>query len=293
MRVRASAFTWIVRLLWLSLPLTLGDLVQAVLDDRSGSVRVTAVVLALGLWAGGLLATLVPSPATLTTLRVLAPLPLVVGVWAAIDRAPSPLGWIGLVCAGVALVLSLSAELGHDFVDAASYGDERRFALRPPMPLLLGPIELTWALTALPLPAGILLLGAGAWVAGVLLTAVGAATAWFGGRTLDRLARRWLVFVPAGLTLVDHLAVVDPVLFRRRDVTRFGPAPASTTATDLTAAASGLIVQIDVDPPVSLLPVVARGATEATTASSVLLAPSRPGAVLDHADRRSLAVQRG
>lgn len=96
------------------------------------------------------------------------------------------------------------------------------------------------------------------------------------------------------MTLVDDMAVADPVLFRRRDVTRIGPAPADTTALDLSVGSTGLIVQIDVDPVLSVVPVAGRGAeTEAREARSVLIAPSRPGALLAHADERRLAVQRG
>jgi len=292
--VTASPLTWVVRALWLSLPLTCGELVAASLEGRSGPVRGAAVSLAWALWAAGLLASLVTRPAALTVLRVLAPLPLVASVVCSLDASPSVLGWLGLATSALVLVAANAASVGADFVDGASYGDERRFSLRPPAVLLLGPVPVTWALTALVLPTGVLLLAARQWVAGGVLVAVGALSAWWGFRVLHRLARRCLVFVPAGLTLVDELSVVDPVLFRRRDVHRIGPAPADTTALDLTSAATGLILQIDVDPAVTVTPTVGRGrTTEAVAVGSVLVAPSMPGALLAHADERRLAVQRG
>ena len=34
-------------------------------------------------------------------------------------------------------------------------------------------------------------------------------------RALVRLAERWVVLVPAGLVVKDHIALLDPMLFRR------------------------------------------------------------------------------
>lgn len=286
--------TWATRVLWLTLPLTLGDLISASLDGRSDSIRVTVVVLSWAAWAAGLLASLVIRPIGLTTFRLLVPLPLVAAIVAAIAGEPSGLGWLGLATAALVLVLALSAEVGADFIDGASYGDERRFALRPPGALLLGPLPIVWVLAVVMPVAGLLLLAAKLWFVGTVVTALGLAAAWWGTRVLHRLAVRCLVFVPAGMTLVDGLTLAEPVLFKRRDVRRLGPAPVDTVALDLSAASPGLILQIDVDPAVSVVP--RRGldrVTEATPVGSVLIAPSRPGAVLDHAGTRQLAVQRG
>ena len=49
----------------------------------------------------------------------------------------------------------MSADVGSDFVNGSSYGDERRVALRPPTALLVGPIEAVWAGTAVPLPVAV------------------------------------------------------------------------------------------------------------------------------------------
>jgi hypothetical protein len=286
--------TWFVRLLWLSLPLPLGELVVEALVGRSDAVRWTVVVLAWAVWTGGLLATLITSPLALTALRTAAPLPLGAALVAALDMPPSPMGWTGLGVSAVVAVTAMSADVGRDFLDGASYGDERRFGLRPPAAILLGPLQLTWMVTTVPVLVGAVLLAARQWALGTFLVTAGSVTAWWGLRTLHRLAQRWLVFVPAGVTLVDHLAVLDPVLFRASNIVRIGPAPSDSDATDLSVAATGLILQIDVDPPVAVLPVAGRGAVaESLDTGSVLIAPSRPGAVLDHAGVRSLEVQRG
>ena len=138
-----------------------------------------------------------------------------------------------------------------------------------------------------------LLLADGTWVAGVLLTAVGVGTAVVGFRTLDRLSRRWIVFVPAGVTLVDDLALAEPILFPAARIVRLGPALVGTEALDLTVGAGGLIIQVDLDGPLELLPAVRRGGVaEPVEVSSVLMAPGRPGEMLAHAEGRRIAVSR-
>jgi hypothetical protein len=279
--------------MWLTLPLTLGDLLAGALDARSGVAATTATLTAWLLWSAGLVASLVTLPVTLTLWRVLAPLPVLAGLPAAVEQTPSALGWIGLSTAAVVSVAVMAADIGDDFVNGSSYGDERRMALRPPAVLLLGPVEGVWLLTVAPILAGIGLIGAQQWVLGGGVIVVGAATAWWGARILHRLSCRWIVFVPAGITLVDSVALAEPTLFRRDTILRLGPAPADTTALDLSAGASGLIVQIDLDTPAPLLPAAGRGGTSTPIESaSVLLAPTRPGAMLALAQERRIAVQR-
>jgi hypothetical protein len=291
--VHATPLVWTTRVLWLLLPLTLGELLGDAAAERAAAVGPTVALVAWAVWLAGLVASLVALPVTLTVLRVLAPVPLVAGTVAATQASPSFVGWIGLVAAALAAVCAMSAEVGDWFVDGSSYGDERRMTLRIPPSLLLGPVEGVWALTALPLLAGIVGLADGATVAGALLTLVGIATAVLGFRTLGRLAQRWIVFVPAGITLVDALALAEPVLFPRASIVRLGPAPADTQATDLSVGASGLIVQVDLDQPVEVARAVRRGrAATPTEVTAALLAPSRPGEMLRHAESRHIAVSR-
>jgi len=283
--------------LWLILPLTLGDLLAAALDDRSAAVAVTGTISAWVVWTAGLIAALITLPRTLTLLRVLAPLPVLAGIVAAVDTSAdasaSALAWVGLAAAALVAVTALTADLGDDFVNGSSYGDERRLALRPPAVLLLGPLQLVWVLTVAPVVAALALIGSEQWVAGAACGVAGAGTAWWGSRRMHRLACRWLVFVPAGVTLVDEVVLAEPTLFRRDAITRFGPAPADTSAVDLSAGASGLILQIDLDVATSLLPTPGRdGVSTPVEARSVLIAPTRPGAALTHAETRRILVQR-
>ena len=101
------------------------------------------------------------------------------------------------------------------------------------------------------------------------------------------------MFVPAGITLVDDMAIAEPVLFPRRAVTRIGPAHVATEATDLTVGAPGLVLEVDLSGPIDLAPAPRRGEpTEAVAVDSVLIVPSRPGTLLAHAETRGLVVVR-
>jgi hypothetical protein len=291
--VQATPLTWVVRVLWLTLPLTLGGLLGDAVTDRSAAVGVAVAAGAWAVWAVGLLASLVQRPVALVVLRVLSPVAPLAAVAAATERAPDALGWVGLAASVVAAALAMSADVGDAFVDGGSYGDERRFALRPPTLLVLGPIPLLWVCMVVPLGAGALLLAARSWVAGAAAVMLGAACTTYGLRALVRLVRRFAVLVPAGLTVVDDLALAEPTLFRRDRMARLGPAPSDTDALDLTAGATGLILQIDMATPVVLVPAAGRGGIATPTeTTSVLVAPSRPGRLLATAEGRRLAVDR-
>ncbi len=114
---------------------------------------------------------------------------------------------------------------------------------------------------------------------------------WRGVLSLLRLTSRWAVFVPAGMTLVDPLALVEPRLVRRGEVVRLGAAPSDTTALDLTAGATGLILQLDLNEELSVVPVAGRGAVATPVAVTVAArragppgstARRRPGAGVRH-----------
>jgi hypothetical protein len=281
---------WPARATWLVLPLVTGPALGDALDDASRPVQLVA---SAGLWVGWavvLVATLVPTTVSLTVLRVAAPGTVAAALAATVAGGPSTADVVGLVGVLVAALAAFWPGTGEAFVDGSSYGDERRMPLRVPGPLLAGPLVLLWAVAATGLAAGPLLLATKRWTLGAPALAVGLPAAWFAVRGLHTLARRWLVFVPNGVVVHDPLALAEPVLLRRVDVRSFGPAPADTSARDLTRGALGLAVEITVEPPVSL--VVAGGGRaavhEATTAGALLVTPTRPGAVLAEARRRRI-----
>ncbi|MFN8053118.1 MAG: hypothetical protein U0Q22_16855 [Acidimicrobiales bacterium] len=295
--MRAHPAVWILRLAWITLPLTVGDAFGRALDGRVTSLVVVAAALAWAGWAAVLVASLLPHPVTLTIVRVLAPAAPVVALALTLVRGTDgssagtgALGLLGIVSSLVAAAAALSAFTADDYVNAASYGDERRFALRTPTSFLIGPVPVFWVALVGGLSVGPLLLGAHVWIAGAAVTLVGAVAAPFAIKAFHALSRRWLVFVPAGATAIDHLTLVDPVLFPARRIVAFGPALEGTTATDLTSNAPGLVLEIAFDTPIEIAARTSRDDGELQLARAVLLSVGRPGAVMSEAARRGIVT---
>jgi hypothetical protein len=108
--------------------------------------------------------------------------------------------------------------------------------------------------------------------------------------SIHTLASRFVVLVPAGLTLVDPLALVDSILFARARVQRLGPALVGTAATDLSQNAPGLVVEVALDSTVAMAVKTGRRTADEIEVAAVLFTPSRAGALLDEAARRGLPV---
>lgn len=286
-----AALPWLVRVVWVSLPFTAGPVFADALDATSAPVLRTATIGLWVSWVVGVACTAVPHPITMTALRILAPASFAGAVWATVGGGSSAAAVVGLAVTAAVAMLTLLPEVGGWFVNGSSYGDERRVPMRPPGPLLVGPIPLAWALVVAGSVSGPMLLAAEQWAAGIAALVVGLPTAGYLARSLHALARRWLVFVPAGVVVHDHLSVADPVLFKRSAIAHLGPALADSDATDLTMGALGLALEIAVDRPVTMAVRAGRAPkAETVELTAVLVAVSRPGDVLDEARRRRIAV---
>jgi hypothetical protein len=274
------------------LPLVLGPALGDALSDRSRAVAVAASVMAWLVWAGVLVAVLLPTTMSLTALRIAAPVALAVADWAALTGPGGAAALAAVAGTAVVLVTAFSPLTGHAFVNGSAYGDERRYTLRVPAALLLGPILLTEAAAVIPPIAGVLLLACRLWVAGLLVLGLGLPLAAGAVWILHGLARRWVVFVPAGFVLHDPHTMIDPVLFPRETVRSLGPAPAppSDTALDLSQRALGLLLQLHLQEPVELAPRRGAKAADLVTTDTVLFAVTRPGPMLAEAARRRLPV---
>lgn len=277
-----------MRLAWLSLPVTTGTVLADALDERSTAVVATASVLAWAAWALGVLVLLVPRPLGLTALRLMGPAGFGAAVWAAADTEG---GYVLAVLAAAPLLLAYLPEVGEWMVNGAAYGYERRYPLRAPGALLLGPIPLAGAATLAGVLAGPLLLAAEQWVAGVAALVVGLPGAALCARALHRLSVRWVVLVPAGLVLKDHVTLLDPVLFQRGTIEVLRPARADTDSLDLTARSPGLALELRLREPENLLLAVP-GKREGRPGKSarLLFTPTRPGALQADAGRRRIPV---
>jgi hypothetical protein len=284
---------WAPVVVWGSLAVLAGPALAAALDPRSRPVQIVASVGLWAIWSLVLVGTLVPRTVSLTMVRIAAPASLAVAGWAALVT-PEP-GWrdaLALGATALVTVLVLAPGTGEVFVNGSSYGAEVRLPLRPPGLLLLGPIETAWLAVVAGVVTGPLLLAAEQWVAGAVALVVGLPVATLAARSLHGLARRWVVFVPAGTVLVDPMTLTDSLLVQRRRVAGLGPAPADTTARDLTAGALGLALQLELTEPQTLVPRPSRGGEVGLEdVSAVLFTPTRPGRVLTEARAQRLPVR--
>ncbi|MGH9178637.1 MAG: hypothetical protein ACRD0N_08800 [Acidimicrobiales bacterium] len=275
---------WAFRAAWAVLPFTMGPALAHALDGRSRPVQVVASAGLWAAWSAALAASLVPHPISLSVVRGAAPGAPLLAITAAAGGHGSPLG---VAASALAAALAFSPEVGALFVNGPAYPNERRFPLRVPAPLLLGVLAVVWGLAVVPPTASLLLLAARQWVVGALLLVASGPVTVILARAVHGLSRRWLVFVPAGVVIHDPVALADPVLFRKAVVRSFGPAPADTAALDLTQAAPGLALKLELTEEVPM--VRARfGARmgQPVAPTSVLVTPTRPGAVLREAARR-------
>jgi hypothetical protein len=289
-------FLWLLRVAWVTLPLTAGPAAAAATESWADGPRVAAATLLWLAWAVGLLATLAPRPQTLTALRVIAPALVVAAILAAIDGAPSTLATIGAL-AGTIVCSTLAS--GHDIASAAAnalaYGDEQRFPLRVPPALFLGPLPGARLLVAAGVVAPVLLLADGEIVLGVISLLIGAALVAVLSRSLESLSRRWAVLVPAGFVVVDTLTLADPVLFLREHVREVAPEPAAAAPAeilDLRLGAGAGSVSARFDAPIDLVRAVrGRRGGETVETEAILFAVARRDEMLRLAAARRLPVR--
>lgn len=281
---------WPLRVVWFVLPFALGPALGQAVDGTADPVRLAVGVGAWTIWTMGLVAAFVPRTLGLTYLRIVGPAVFVVGVWAALASDGTATAGAAAASAAAAVVVVLLPATGDLFVNGSAYGDERRFALRPPAALLFGPVQGVWALVVVGTAAGPLLLADGRWVAGAIATVIGFPVAWLGSRSLHQLSRRWLVMVPAGLVVHDPTVVVAQLL-RRRDIAVLRPAPIDSGALDLTGGAPGLALEVQLR-EAATLELRRRGGDRPRVvhATAVMVTPTRPGSVLQEAARRSIPI---
>jgi hypothetical protein len=263
---------------WLAVCATLFVAVRAALGGRPA-----AWVLATATWACaaiGLVATLVPAALSLTLVRMATPLAAIVALLAGAGGASTVAVGSALVVAVGACAVLFSAPVGRAFVQASAYGDERRFPLRVPGPAAVAAL-LLWAAWAAVVTCTVALAARQQWLAASLVAALALATTWFVAPRLHRLSRRWLVLVPAGIVVHDHLNLRETLMVTRARVTDVGLAPADTGAADLTGPASGHVLQVTLNEEATvLLPQPGTDQPRVIHARAFLVAPSRPGEVL-------------
>ena len=286
-----SVLVWVSRVAWVGQVLTLGPAIGQALDGHSRAVQVVGTTVPWVVWAVVLLASLVPTTVSLTSLRLGTPTSLVAAVLAWINGASTSAGIIAVAGALAAIAAAFSGDVGEAFVQGSAYGHERRLPLRPPGPVLMA-LPLIWAVPVAAITAGTLGLAAGAWAWAVPTTALGIGLTVLAAPRFHRLSRRWLVLVPAGVVVHDYTVLAETAMFQKPDLSGASLALADSGAANLTGTALGPALEIRLRTMATVvLAAPPRGQTRALHVQSVLVSPTRPGRALSHLDE--LGVPRG
>ena len=279
----ANALLWIARVAWVALAV-----VPNALDDTSAVFVGAAWVV----WALGVLAVVWQSPLSLTVIRVLTPLAVVGLVGSLVfsdsldDASVTDVVWplVGIALSIAVIVASFLPYYAAAHVQAAAYGSEQRFPLRVPVPLV-APMVVAWAVSIGLLIALLFALAGRVWwlaaVLGLLTAAVGKVVL----ERMHRFSRRWLVVVPAGVVVHDHLLLAETFMAKSTSVASVSIAAGPGDALDLTAVARGSVIVVhlrDTD-DVILSPYLAKllgiaYAVAPTLAAQALAALTRPPA---------------
>lgn len=283
---------WLARLAWLALAVIGGTAFGEALAPHSRGVEVVGT---LALWVGWTvvaLALAIPSTVSLTIARCVVPGAVVAAVVAAFGAEGTVSAALAVGTAALTAAAVASGELGQAFAQASAYGHERRFVLRAPAWVVI-PVVVSWAALCATAIGAPLAWGARNWVVATVLTVIAAALGWVLGRRYHRLSRRWLVIVPAGVVIHDHLVLGETVMLPTRALRSLGLALEGTDAADLTGPAGGHAVEITLrdHETVVFAPSRAEPTGRAIHARAVLVAPTRPGGFLAAAADRGLPVR--
>lgn len=281
------AVPWLLRAAWIAVLVFGGRAIDGAVPESNAATT----WIGLSAWTLGVAGMAVPAVGSLTVTRVIVPLaiPIAVATW--IGGADPVDGAVFLGAALLAALLAGSSSIGRMFVQASAYGDEDRHLLRPPLAIaaVAGLLWVVWA--------AVVTVAAVATARADTVVAIGSwAAAVAGGVVLlprwHRLCRRWLVLVPAGVVVHDHIALAETLMLRRSLVGAVGLALAGTDAADLTGGTPGHALEVRTREPVTVLLGAAAGerAGSAIHLTSFLVAPTRPGQVLAAATHRRLPV---
>lgn len=273
---------WFVRAAWATLPVTVGSLLTDALDSWSTAPRVVAAVLLWAVWAAVLLGLLVPRPISVAAARTTAPIAFalaIIGV-PSTSTANAVAGVAGTLLAWTLVSLP---DLGEAGINALAYGDERRFLLKVPPALFLGPLPLAAALFGAGIAAGPLLLADGRVALGVPSVLLGFPVALGLWRSFLGLTRRMAVLVPAGIVIVDPTSLGDPYLFPDERIARLRSLePRERPEADTLDTRAGAFLgarALELNEPASVLRVrPGRRGGVTTRVTQVWFAPVRPRA---------------
>ncbi len=184
----------------------------------------------------------------------------------------------GAACALVALVLIYTSDYGSIHVQAGAYGDERRYLLRVPAPIVM-PLVLGWGVMAVVVCITPLMLASERYVLGGVGVVLSVGLLWQLPVRLHRLSRRWLVKVPAGWVVHDDVVLSENLLVKTYDVVSINLALEGSAAIDLTGMTRGVPIEVQLREmtDVRLTPLAAKllKTVDALHVKAFLVAPAR------------------
>jgi hypothetical protein len=277
-----KSFIWVLRVLVAILPF-IGAGVGEIFTQSSTKLQFTATGLAWLVWAVCVFSVFLLHPITLTVLRLTTPVITATLLYVAITTTVESHQIVSAAIGVAVLLLSFNGEIGTAFVQASAYGDEKRFLLRPPV-ALVAPVVLIASILISAIVSAPLFLASNNLPVGISCAVVAIFGIWFFARRIHQLSQRWFVFVPAGFVVHDETLLGTNLMIRKHDLTSMQLAKRDTQAADLTALTWGVPLELTFKQPqdVALTSISAKHlkALSAIHASAVLIAPSRPGAVL-------------
>jgi hypothetical protein len=286
---------WLLRIAWITLPVTTGSVAADALQPWSSSSRATAEVLLWVAWSVVLVALLAPRPVGLTVARTGAPLALTATVLAVATGRASAIASIAALAATTLCVVFLATpSFARSCAQGAAYGDEQRFPLKVPPALFIGVLPIAVLGVGVGIAAGPLLIADGNLGFGIVALLLGWPVAAVLLRSLHLLSRRWAILVPAGFVIADPMTLTDPVLFVRERIVGLGPAnprirpPREATDLRLGAAHGSLALLLDEDADIYRR---ARGAGRGVRTHLLFLAPVAATELLELAAARRIAVR--
>jgi hypothetical protein len=187
-------------------------------------------------------------------------------------------------------VMAFRPTISDSFVDGSSYGDETRFLLTTPGPLMAGPIQVVWLVIVTGALGGPIALLDQRWMLGGISLLLGWPLAFFAVPILHRLSNRWVVFVPAGMVVHDKTALREPQLFRVDYIAGLGPAPADTDVEDLSLGGLGLALRVSLKEPSKIIRNQRSTSVDLTEIDGFVVSPNRPGAVVAEAKERGYPI---
>ena len=280
---------WVLRIAALATGATVPLLSDRIDALSSGAATLSSIAL-WATWAIVLLCILVPSAVSLTAMRLVAPahlaITVILVVGALVDESDA-LSVLALVPTLVTTIVAMSADIGSNFVQSSAYGDEFRVPLLPSVPFVIV-LVVSWLIWVASLVVGALALTREAWVAGGILVAVGVILGVILPRRFHRFSRRWLVVVPAGFVLHDHVVLAETAMFRRDAIRSVVVTRRDSEVADLSGRGRGIGVAVELLD----FDTVVLAATPNQPGGSALhvktwwVRPSRPGRVISAWSRR-------